>query len=153
MIGINSAIFSLSGGYQGIGFAIPINLAKQAATQLITSGRVAHPWLGITGISLTPTLAEGLGLSTREGILVVEVMRGGPGGQGGLRGGNRQVIISGVRLLLGGDIITAIDDKKITDMRQMVRLLDRRQVGETVVLRIVRDGYLKKLNVTLTEKP
>ena len=153
VIGINSAIFSLSGGYQGIGFAIPINLAKQVATQLITSGRVAHPWLGITGISVTPTLAEGLGLGAREGILVVEVMRGGPGQQGGLRGGNRQVIISGVRLLLGGDIITAIDDKKITDMRQMVRLLDRRQVGETVVLRIVRDGHEKKLAVTLTEKP
>ena len=153
VIGINTAIFSLSGGYQGIGFAIPINLAKQVATQLITTGRVAHPWLGISGISVTPDLAEELGLSAREGVLVVEAVRGGPGYEGGLRGGNRQVIIAGVRILLGGDIITAIDDKKIYDMRQMVRLLDRRQVGETVILTIIRDGYEKKIKITLTEKP
>ena len=153
VIGINTAIFSLSGGYQGIGFAIPINLAKQVATQLITSGRVARPWLGIAGISVNPNLAEGLGLSTREGVLVVNVVRGGPGHQGGLKGGNRQVVIAGVRILLGGDIITAIDDKKIYDMRRMVRLLDRMRVGETVILTIVRDGYEKKIEVILTEKP
>ena len=153
VIGINTAIFSLSGGYQGIGFAIPINLAKQVATQLITSGRVARPWLGITGISVTPNLADGLGLSTREGVLVVDVVRGGPGQQGGLRGGNRQVVIAGVRILLGGDIITAINDKRIYDMRQMVRLLDRMQVGETVILSIVREGYEKKIEIALTEKP
>ena len=153
VIGINSAIFSLSGGYQGIGFAIPINLAKQVATQLITTGRVARPWLGITGISVTPNLAEELGLSTTEGVLVVEAVRGGPGSEGGLRGGNREVIIAGVRLLLGGDIITAINDKKIYDMRQMVRLLDRMPMGETVSLSIIREGYKKRIKVTLTEKP
>lgn len=153
VIGINTAIFSLSGGYQGIGFAIPINLAKQVATQLIISGRVARPWLGITGISVTPNLAEGLGLSAREGVLVVDIVRGGPGYQGGLRGGNRQVVIAGVRILLGGDIITAIDDKRIYDMRQMVRLLDRMQVGKTIILRIIRDGYEKKIDITLAEKP
>jgi S1-C subfamily serine protease len=153
VIGINTAIFSLSGGYQGIGFAIPINLAKRVGTQLITSGKVARPWLGITGISVTPNLAEGLGLSAQEGVLVVEVIRGGPGHQGGLKGGNRQVVIAGVRILLGGDIITAIDDKKIYDMRQMVRLLDRMRVGETVVLDIVRDGYEKEIDITLAEKP
>jgi S1-C subfamily serine protease len=153
VIGINTAIFSLSGGYQGIGFAIPINLAKRVGTQLITSGKVARPWLGITGISVTPNLAEGLGLSAQEGVLVVEVIRGGPGHQGGLKGGNRQVVIAGVRILLGGDIITAIDDKKIYDMRQMVRFLDRMQVGKTLILHIVRDGYEKKIDITLTEKP
>ena len=153
VIGINSAIFSLSGGYQGIGFAIPINLAKQVATQLITTGRVARPWLGITGISVTPNLAEELGLSTREGVLVVEAVRGGPGYEGGLRGGNRPVVIAGVRLLLGGDIITAINDKKIYDMRQMVRVLDRIPIGETVTLSLVRQGYKKTIKVTLSEKP
>jgi S1-C subfamily serine protease len=153
VIGINTAIFTLSGGYQGIGFAIPINLAKRVGTQLITSGKVVRPWLGITGISVTPNLAEGLGLSAQEGVLVVEVIRGGPGHQGGLKGGNRQVVIAGVRILLGGDIITAIDDKKIYDMRQMVRFLDRMQVGKTLILHIVRDGYEKKIDITLTEKP
>ena len=83
----------------------------------------------------------------------MEAVRGGPGYEGGLRGGNRQVVIAGVRILLGGDIITAVDDKRIYDMRQMVRLLDRRQVGETVILTIIRDGYEKKIKITLTEKP
>jgi S1-C subfamily serine protease len=78
VIGINTAIFSLSGGYQGIGFAIPINLAKRVAEQLITSGRVARPWLGISGLSLSPSLAEGLGLGASQGVLVVQVFPGGP---------------------------------------------------------------------------
>ncbi len=153
VIGINTAIFSLSGGYQGIGFAIPINLAKQVATQLITSGRVMRPWIGITGISITPNFARELGLGAKEGVLVVEVVRGGPGHSGGLRGGNRQVVIGGVRLLLGGDIITAVNEKRISDMRQMVGVLDRIGVGETVELTIVRGGYEKKIKVALTEKP
>ena len=63
------------------------------------------------------------------------------------------MVIAGVRILLGGDIITAINDKRIYDMRQMVRLLDRMQVGETVILSIVREGYEKKIEIALTEKP
>ena len=86
VIGINTAIFSLSGGYQGIGFAIPINLARRVAEQLITSGRVARPWLGISGLSLNPSLADGLGLGVSRGVLVVQVVRGGPAHQAGLRG-------------------------------------------------------------------
>ncbi|MDZ7699762.1 MAG: trypsin-like peptidase domain-containing protein [Deltaproteobacteria bacterium] len=78
VIGINTAIFSLTGGYQGIGFAIPINRAKEIATQLITSGRVARPWLGISGIGMTQDLAEAIGLSVSEGILVVKVIRAAP---------------------------------------------------------------------------
>ena len=118
VIGINTAIFSLSGGYQGIGFAIPINLAKRVAEQLITSGKVARPWLGISGLSLNPSLADGLGLSVSQGVLVVQVVRGGPAHQAGLRGGDREVLVRGIRLFLGGDIITDINGIPVDDMKK-----------------------------------
>jgi S1-C subfamily serine protease len=153
VIGINTAIFSLSGGYQGIGFAIPINRAKYVATQLITLGRVARPWLGITGISITPGLSEGLGLAVEQGVLVVKVFRGSPADRAGLRGGNREVIVGSFRLLLGGDIITAIDEHEITDMHELGRLMDELRVGETVTMRISRNGRALELNVLLKERP
>lgn len=153
VIGINTAIYSLTGGYQGIGFAIPINMAKSIATQLITSGKVARPWLGITGISLNPGLAKGLKLSVKEGVLVVQVIPGSPADQAGLRGGQREVIIGGLRIPLGGDIITAIDDHKVTGMKQMVQLLDKLKVGKTVSLDIYRDDQPMELNVLLAERP
>jgi putative serine protease PepD len=153
VIGINTAIFSLSGGYQGIGFAIPINRAKYVASQLITTGRVARPWLGITGISLTPGLAEGLGIETDEGILVVEVVRGSPAAQAGLRGGDQQVIVGSLRLLVGGDVITAIDEQDISEMKELIQLLDKLQVGQTIGLGIIRDGRAMELNVLLAERP
>lgn len=153
VIGINTAIYSLSGGYQGIGFAIPINHARDVATQLITSGRVARPWLGITGITLNPGLSEGLKLGVEQGVLVVQVIPGSPAAQAGLRGGHREVIVEGLRLPLGGDIITGIDDHKVTGMKQMVRLLNKLKVGETMTLRIFRDGQPIELNVLLAERP
>lgn len=153
VIGINTAIFSLSGGYQGIGFAIPINRAKDVATQLITSGRVARPWLGISGISLTPGLSQSLRLNARRGILVIEVVADSPADQAGLRGGHREVIVGSLRLLLGGDIIIAVDDHEVSDMKQLVRLLDKMKVGQTVSLKIVREGYPMELRVLLAERP
>ncbi len=153
VIGINTAIFSLSGGYQGIGFAMPINRAKYVATQLITLGRVARPWLGITGISITPGLSEGLGLTVEQGVLVVKVYRGSPAAKAGLRGGNREVIVGSFRLLLGGDIITAIDGHEITDMHELGRLMDELRVGQTVTMRISRNGRALKLKALLKERP
>jgi S1-C subfamily serine protease len=153
VIGINTAIFSLSGGYQGIGFAIPINRAKYVATQLITLGRVARPWLGITGISITPGLSQGLDLTVEQGVLVVKVLRGGPAANAGLRGGNREIIVGSFRLLLGGDIITSIDGHEISDMNELGRLLDKLKVGKTVPLRISRNGRDLTLKVHLTERP
>jgi S1-C subfamily serine protease len=138
VIGINTAIYSLSGGYQGIGFAIPINTARSIATQLITSGKVARPWLGITGITLSPGLSKGLKLDVKEGVLVVQIIPGSPAAQAGLR---------------GGDIITGIDDHKVTGMKQMVRLIDKLKVGETMTLRILRDGQPMDLKVLLAERP
>jgi serine protease Do len=153
VIGINTAIFSLSGGYQGIGFAIPINLAKRVAEQLITSGRVARPWLGISGLSLSPSLAEGLGLGVSHGVLVVQVVRGGPAHQAGLRGGDREVLIRGIRILLGGDIITDINGTPVDDMKQLVHHVEQMKVGETVDLGVMRKGFSKHIRIVLSERP
>jgi len=153
VIGINTAIFSLTGGYQGIGFAIPINRAKEIATQLITSGRVARPWLGISGIGMTQDLAEAIGLSVNEGVLVVRVIPGSPAHEAGLRGGDRDVIVGRIRLRLGGDIITTIDGNPVSDMKELVNALDRFRVGQTVTLSVVRDGLRREMDVVLTERP
>jgi len=153
VIGINTAIFSLSGGYQGIGFAIPINLAKRVATQLITSGRVARPWLGISGLSLSPYLAESLGLNVKEGVLVVQVVPGGPAFQAGLKGGDREVLIRGFRIALGGDIITDVDGTTVADMKQLVHHVEQMKVGATADLGIIRNGFSKRIRLKLLERP
>ena len=153
VIGINTAIFSLSGGYQGIGFAIPINQAKRVAAQLITSGRVVRPWLGMSGLSLSPSLAEGLGLGVSQGVLVVQVVRGGPAHQAGLRGGDREVLIRGIRLRLGGDIITDINGISVDDMKQLVHHVEQMEVGEAVDLGVMRKGFSKRIRVMLSERP
>jgi len=153
VIGINTAIFSLSGGYQGIGFAIPINLARRVATKLITSGRVARPWLGISGLSLSPSLSEGLGIEVSQGVLVVQVVRGGPAHQAGLRGGNREVVIRGIRLRLGGDIITDINGIAVNDMKQLVQHVEQMEVGQGADLHVLRKNFSKRIRVTLSERP
>lgn len=153
VIGINTAIFSLSGGYQGIGFAIPINLAKRVATQLITTGKVARPWLGISGISITPGISEELKLGAHEGVLVVRVIRGSPAYEAGLRGGTREAAVGGIRIRLGGDVITAVDGRSISDMEQLVRMLNRMKVGDTMTLQILRDGLPGEISVLLAESP
>jgi S1-C subfamily serine protease len=153
VIGINTAIYSLSGGYQGIGFAIPINQAREVATQLITSGRVVRPWLGISGISITPMISEGLGLGVEEGVLVVRVVEGSPAHQGNLRGGYKEVIIGSRRFLLGGDIIMAIDGHGTSDMKDLVRIVGRLKVGETVSVRIMRDNRPMAMDILLAERP
>lgn len=153
VIGINTAIFSLSGGYQGIGFAIPINRAKEVATQLITSGKVPRPWLGITGISVTKDLSEHFGLGAEQGVLVVEVLSGSPADQAGLRGGNKEVIFGGLKLLMGGDIITEINKHKIPDMKNLVRHLNKFKPGQTVTLKILRRNLPEEHQVLLAERP
>ena len=153
VIGINTAIFSLSGGYQGIGFAIPINYAKEIATKIITTGRVARPWMGITGISVTKEISSKLGLAVNKGVLIVKLIPGGPADQAGLRGGYQDVIIDGVRFLIGGDIILSINQKEVSDMKSLIKLIDRMNAGETANVEISRDDSILSFKVLLAERP
>lgn len=152
VIGINTSIFTLSGGYQGIGFAIPINQAKEIAAQLITTGKVARPWLGVTSISVYE-LSGYLNLGIDRGILVVQIYQGSPAAQAGLRGGDRTVIIGRYRLPIGGDIITSIDGNTISEPDDIDRVLRKKKIGDKVTVNIFRNNSLMDVQVTLTEKP
>ena len=153
VIGINTVILSLSGGYQGIGFAIPINRAKDIANQLITTGRVARPWLGISGIDVFEELAVELRLGVNNGILVVETLHNGPADLAGIKGGSRAVIIGGMRLLIGGDIITVIDGYSVSGMNELGQILNKLKPGQTIPVEIYRNGRPMETQVLLKERP
>jgi S1-C subfamily serine protease len=152
VIGINSAIFSPSGTAAGIGFAIPINTAKLVAEQLITKGRVVHATLGASGRPIWPGLAQALNLGVDQGIMIERVTPGGPAAQAGIRGGNRVVLAGLQQLVIGGDILVAINGKPVTDQNDLTLLLNRAQPGDIVALTIVRSGKKMDVRVKLGEQ-
>ncbi len=153
VIGINTAIFSVSGGYQGIGFAIPVNRARDVAAQLISTGRYQRPWLGIAGLALNPDLAAALNLPADAGVLVVEVVRGSPAYDAGLRGGRREVLYGNLRLAVGGDLIVSVDGQNVKSMDDLIRQVEKRRVGDRVAVEIVRDRRPQEVTVVLKARP
>lgn len=153
IIGVNTAIFSPSGGNVGIGFAIPVDTAKRILPDLMEKGYVAHAWLGASLFPLTPGLAKALDLQVSRGALVVEVIRGGPADKAGLRGGTKMVQVGNAILPVGGDVVMAIDGEKLESSEDLVRRIRKRRPGEQVRLRILRDSKTQELTVTLGERP
>ncbi|MCI0370405.1 MAG: trypsin-like peptidase domain-containing protein [candidate division NC10 bacterium] len=154
VIGINTAIFSPSGGSVGIGFAIPVNTAKRLIPQLIATGRARHPWLGIGGVSLSAQLARALDLPVEKGVLVAQVYPQSPAARAGLRGGQRRVRVGNTNLVVGGDIITAADEKPVESMDRLIAYLeDEKGVGQVVGLTLRRGKETVRLSVTLGELP
>lgn len=151
VIGINTAIFSLSGGYQGIGFAIPINKAKEVASHIITSGQVPRPWLGITSINVK-YLSNALDLPVDFGALVQEIVPGSPAARAGLQGGKRLAVLGNVQFLIGGDIIVSIDDAKITDDGKLEGILSKKEVGQRIKIGLYRGDRYMELSTVLTER-
>lgn len=147
VIGINSAIYvpSGTGVGVGIGFAIPINTARRVAQDLITLGHVRRATLGAEGRAIWPGLAQALGLSVQQGILIERVEPGGPAAQAGLRGGDHIVLAGLQQLRIGGDIVVAIDGKPVTSQIDLNLLLNREGPGETVTVTVVRNG--KQINI------
>lgn len=152
MIGITTAIFSPVGANIGIGFAIPVNTAKKIVPQLIEKGKVSRPWLGITGQDISADIASLLRLPS-AGILVARVEKGSPADKAGIRGGRDAVMIGNLRIIVGGDMIVAIDGKQIKNMDQVVEEIESRSIGQSVNLTIVRDKRRIVLKVTLAEMP
>jgi len=145
-IGINSAIYSPTGTTPvGIGFAIPINTARRVANDLITQGRVRRATLGVEGRGIWPQLAVALNLPVEHGILIERVAPGGPAAQAGIRGGTRTVLAGLQQLMIGGDVLVAIDGKEVSSPTDLNLLLNRDAPGDIVTLTIVRDG--KKMDV------
>ena len=156
VIGMNTAIFSETGVYAGIGFAIPSNTITKIVPSLITTGSYQHPWLGLIGIDITPDIAEALGLSLEEakGFLIIGVNEGSPADKAGVRGGDRVTNVNGREIRLGGDIVLKIDNQDVRKIEDILTYLEgQKHVGDIVQLTIVRDGKTQTVNATLTPRP
>lgn len=156
VIGMNTAIFSETGVYAGIGFAIPSNTITKTVPSLITTGSYQHPWLGLIGIDITPDIAEALGLSLEEakGFLIIGVNEGSPADKAGVRGGDRVTNVNGREIRLGGDIVLKIDNQDVRKIEDILTYLEgQKHVGDIVQLTIVRDGKTQTANATLTPRP
>jgi 2-alkenal reductase len=156
VIGVNTAILSGSGGNIGIGFAIPINVAKRIVPELIQYGCYRHPLIGVTTISLArlgQQAKQQLGIPTNlRGLLVQEVSAGAA--QAGLRAGDRAVNVGGESIQTGGDIIVAIDGQPVQgggDLRAYIE--NTKRPGDTVTLSVLRGGQRQDLSVRLSERP
>jgi S1-C subfamily serine protease len=155
VIGINSQIETGGGndGNVGIGFAIPINTAKEVIHELETKGSVEHAYLGITGGTITPELAKAFNLPVKQGVLIQSVEKGGPADKAGIEGGSTPVTIEGAEVTVGGDIVTEADGAKITNMEQIIELVNQKKPGDKVTLNYMRDGKEKTATVTLGTRP
>jgi S1-C subfamily serine protease len=138
----------------GIGFAIPIDAAKNSVAQLIKNGRVTYAYVGITTDNMTPSLAKALGYKVDHGALIVDVNGGSPGADAHLRGGTRFVNVLGLQeLKTGGDVIVAIDGHPVASADDVVRIVSfQLKPRDTAVFTIVRDGQQKRIPVRLEER-
>jgi S1-C subfamily serine protease len=146
VIGINSMI-ATGGSNQsaGIGFAIPINTAKAVLNDLITSGSVKRPTLGIVSLPIGPELAQEMGLPADNGVLIIKVTPGGPADQAGLKGGNERAYLGATPIMIGGDLIVAIDNEPIGDQQDLANAMNRHRAGDRVFVTIYRGR--RKMNV------
>jgi S1-C subfamily serine protease len=156
VIGINSQIAtggSGSEGNVGIGFAIPINTAKEEIAQLESGTADEHGYLGISGATITPQLAQAFNLSVEAGVLVQQVEEGGPAAAAGIQGATTAASVEGTEFGLGGDIITAVDGEPIASTEELVEGISDAHAGETVELTVVREGQTASVSVQLAERP
>jgi serine protease Do len=138
VVGINTMIFSRSGGSEGIGFSIPSNLAKKVEAQLAKNGRVSRGYLGVSLQTISPAVAKSVGYEGAEGALVGDLTDGSPAGKAGLR---------------SGDVIIEFDGKPVQTSKQLTEIVGDTPVGKTVKLKFVRDGRPQAASITLTERP
>jgi S1-C subfamily serine protease len=152
VIGINTMIAS-NGAEQssGIGFAIPINTAKAVLSDLTRYGTVKRPSLGIVSYPIGPDLAEQMGLNVDSGVLIQKVIPGGAADRAGLRGGNEQAYVGNTPIMLGGDLIIAIDGQQIADPQDISAIMDRHQAGDTISITILRGRRQMNIKLILGE--
>lgn len=151
VIGINTMILSSVGQNAGIGFAIPINTAKAVLNDLVTLGRVRRPALGVRTIEITPELAEEIGLPVDYGLLIIQIVPGGSADQAGLRAGNERAYLGNTPIMLGGDLIVAIDGEKVQDQQDLAQMMNNHRAGDTVKITIYRGKRRMDVNVPLGE--
>src|SRR5262245_13743859 len=159
MIGINTMIYSTTGNQQtagsiGIGFAVPVDLAKKTIPTLISKGYVPRPWLGVSAVPLAANIVQAFNLPVSEGMLVADVYRGTGGAAAGLRGAViTESFWNGAQLQQIGDIIISIDEQPVASSDQFAHVLDSKKPGDIVQVELYRDGRKTTVPVRLTEHP
>lgn len=154
VVGVNTAIETRTGTFSGIGFAIPVNTVKQVVPSLVRNGDYDHPWIGVSGRTVGPGIAEAMDLEEAKGFMIVDVVDGSPADRAGLKAGNRTVEISGREIDVGGDVIVAIDGNEMRDITDILVHLDQHtEVGETVNMTVIRDGERVTVPLTLDSRP
>jgi len=150
VIGINMSI--LTGG-QNIGFAIPINTAKSVMNELRAHGRVVRPWLGITGKFVPDQVIDLFAVPMAKGLLVAHIEEGSPAQKAGLRAGTLNVIVEGEPWVLGGDIVLTVKGRDIQTVEQYAAMSKTLEIGQTVTLRVLRNGAYQYIAATIEEHP
>ena len=154
VIGINTAIQSMSGEFIGIGFAVPSNTVSKIVPTLIEEGKYPHPWIGISGKDIDPDLARVLDLKQAKGFLVLTVVDGSPADKAGLKGMSQTQIIDGEEYPADGDVIISVDDKEVRKISDILIHLQReKSVGDEMILGVLRDGVLLHIILELVERP
>jgi S1-C subfamily serine protease len=152
VIGINSMI--LTGGAEqsaGIGFAIPINTAKSVLDDLVHLGHARYPTLGIVTIPIGPDLADQMGLSADSGLLIIRVVQGSAAERAGLHGGTERAYLGNTPIMLGGDLLVAIDGQAIEDQQELSHVMQNHHAGDTVTVTVYRGKKKLEIKVTLGE--
>jgi S1-C subfamily serine protease len=153
VVGINQQIQTASGGNEGVGFAVPIDLAERSADQLREDGSVSYAYAGVTTTALYPQLAERLDLPTSDGAIVSRVEPGSPADDAGLRAGDETITFQGQQIDSGGDIITAVNGEPVISNDDLPQMVSRLNPGDTVTLDILRDGDEEQVELELGERP
>jgi S1-C subfamily serine protease len=156
VIGINAAIFTQSGGFMGIGLALPIDRAKKVAAQIVRVGRAIYPWIGMRSwMNIDAQLAVQMGLSPVKGVLIFELYPGTPAAQAGLRGGDpqRPAYYLGRPVLLGGDVILGVDGTLTPTFDDLQNATVRKNIGDHVQLKVLRGKEEFDVDLVLTEDP
>ena len=151
VIGINTMIASNVGQSAGIGFAIPINTAKAVLNDLVTIGRVRRPALGVRTIPIGGELATEMNLPADYGLLIVQAIPGGAAAHAGLRGGSERAYLGNIPIMIGGDLIVAVDGKRIDSQQDLAQVMNNHRAGDTVNVTIFRNKKKMDVSVVLGE--
>lgn len=154
VIGINAQIETTSGTNEGVGFAIPIDLARRALDQLVRTGKVRYAYIGVSTQDVTPGIARAFGLGADRGAIVTRVEEGSPAARAGIRGGRRTEAFNGIDVTLGGDLIVAIDGREVAGADDVSRLVTTTlEPGQTVTFTVLRGTRRVAVPVTLGDRP
>lgn len=153
VLGINSQIQSTGGGGEGVGFAVPIDLAKRSLNELRAGGKVSYAYLGVTSAPIYPQLAERFKLPVKQGAWLQKVEPGGPADRGGLRGGSQPMMFEASSVVVGGDIITRVNGTPIVRESDLNTALQPLRAGDTVTLEVYRGKDRREMKVKLGERP